>query len=246
MKIEPHGKSSVNLEEAASAGGVVHSRRSLVDDVYDRLIELLMQEDVAPGQRIPIDALARAWQVSQTPIREAMARAEESGLVVREPLKGFTVAPLLTPEEFDQLMDMRLLIEPYCAAQACARMHDNTIVELEHQTTIMKRSPRGPTSTQYRDYMRADIAFHELIASTSGNRFLSSSLSAASSHAHRFRRFGQGTVTDADEAVREHEAVLDALRARDAKAASTAMRNHLRGVEQRGRLAAEQPKQGKR
>ena len=63
MKIEARRTNVVNLEEAASAGGAVHSRRSLVDDVYDRLIELLMQEDVAPGQRIPIDALARAWQV---------------------------------------------------------------------------------------------------------------------------------------------------------------------------------------
>lgn len=238
MAIQARRKGSVNLEEAASAGGVVDARRSLVDNVYERLIALLMQEDIEPGQRLPIDALARAWQVSQTPIREAMARAEESGLVVREPLKGFAVAPLLTPEEFDQLMEMRLLIEPYCAAQACAAIDDGTLAELEYQTTIMKRSPKGPTSAQFRDYMRADMAFHESIAKTGGNRFLSTALAGTGAHAHRFRRFGQGAVTDAKEAVREHEAVLDALRRRDSAAASSAMRDHLLGVEERGRLAA--------
>lgn len=235
MAIQARGHRGVNIETAAAAAGGVRPRRSLVDDVYDRLIELLMQEDVEPGSRLPIDALARAWNVSQTPIREAMARAEEAGLVVREQLRGFMVAPPLTAEEFEQLIEMRLLIEPYCAAQACAHVDDDLIRVLGQHTAVMRQAPKGPTAHDYQAYMRADMAFHEAIAQASGNRFLQVALAVAGTHAHRFRRFIGGRVTDADDAISEHSAVLDALRARDAEAAGAAMRRHLLGVRNRGR-----------
>lgn len=236
MTTESGRRPAVNLEDVASATGPVNARRSLADDVYTRLVELLMREDIEPGQRLAIDALARAWGVSPTPLREAMARAEESGLVTREPLKGYAVAPMLTMEEFDQLMSMRMLIEPYCAARACASVDGHAIDKLAHYTELMELSPKGPTSDSYRDYMSADISFHDLIAVMSGNRFLRTALSGASAHAHRFRRFGHGTVTDSTETVREHTAILDALRRRDSTAASAAMHTHLLGVDQRARV----------
>jgi DNA-binding GntR family transcriptional regulator len=234
MAIQSRGRGGVNVETAAAAGGAVNHRRSLVDDVYDRLIELLMQEDVEPGSRLPIDALARAWGVSQTPIREAMARAEEAGLVVKEQLRGFTVAPPLTADEFAQLIAMRLLIEPYCAAKACENVDDQLISTLDHHTAVMRDAPKGPTAHDYQEYMRADFAFHEAIAAASGNRFLQVALAVAGTHAHRFRRFIGGTVTDADETICEHSSVLAALRSRDAEAAGIAMRQHLLGVQDRG------------
>jgi len=84
MAIESGWPGVVNLAEAAAVGGAVVHRRSLTDDVYERLIELLLEAELEPGARLQIDALARVWQVSQTPIREALARAEVSGLVVRQ------------------------------------------------------------------------------------------------------------------------------------------------------------------
>jgi len=234
MAIQAGWSPAVKLVGAAP-GSAVLPRRSLVDDVYERLIELLLEAELEPGTRLKIDALARAWQVSQTPIREALARAEAGGLVVRQPLKGYQLAPLLSPEEFDQLVEMRLLIEPYCAAKACERADDGLFDFLERQHAVMRDSPKGPTSRDYRDYLRADIAFHETIAAAGGNRFLQSALAVTSTHAHRFRRFSDGTVSDAADSLREHSAVLRALRARDAEGASAAMRQHLLGVEERGR-----------
>jgi len=85
------------------------------------------------------------------------------------------------------------------------------------------------------------IAFHETIAAAGGNRFLLAALAVTSTHAHRFRRFGGGTVTDAADSLREHSAVLRALRARDAEGAGAAMRQHLLGVGERGRGVVSPP-----
>ena len=234
MAIQSGRAGIVNLADSTAGGRAIVHRRSLVDDVYERLIELLLEPETEPGARLQIDALARAWQVSQTPIREALARAEASGLVVRQPLRGYQIAAVLSADEFEQLMELRLLIEPSCAAGACVRADDGVFDMLERQHAVMRDSPKGPTSHDYRDYLRADISFHETIAAAGGNRFLQAALAATSPHAHRFRRFKGGTITDAADSLREHQAVLDALRARDPEIASSAMRQHLLGVKERG------------
>jgi DNA-binding GntR family transcriptional regulator len=238
MAIKAGLAANVNPEAEAAALGAIVPRRSLVDDVYERLIELLLDAEFEPGERLPIDALARAWEVSPTPIREALIRAEASGLVVRQALKGYQVAPLLPPEEFEQLMEMRLLIEPYCAAKTCERASDEVLHTLEQQHKAMMHAPTGPTAREYREYLRADVAFHETIVAAGHNRFLEMALSVTSTHAHRFRRFSGGMVNDAPDALHEHGDILTALLARDAKAADAAMRRHLEGVSERGRAAS--------
>src|SRR3954452_4463078 len=89
-------------------------RSTLGDDIYDVLRARILEHSMQPGDRVNIDALARELEVSQTPIREALARLESDGLVRKRPLVGYTVSPLLTRAEFTRMFEMRLLLE--CAA----------------------------------------------------------------------------------------------------------------------------------
>src|SRR4051794_32245065 len=90
-------------------------RQMLADDVYEAIKTMLMDHVVRPGARISIDGLAREFQVSSTPVREALARLESEGLAVKEPLKGYRATELLTLAEFDDLYRFRLLLEPWAA-----------------------------------------------------------------------------------------------------------------------------------
>ncbi len=213
--------------QTTGAGGV---KRSLLDDVHERLAEHLADPDLAPGTPVRIDHLARLWGVSQTPVREALARAEAGGLVRREAHRGYRVAEVLPPAEFDRLMQLRLLLEPWCAARAAERADAGLGAALVAEHEAMRRAPTGH---EYLDYLRADVAFHDLIVRSTGNGFLQAALDQARPHTHRFRRFGRG-VDDAEAALREHQAVLDAVLSGDAAAAERAMRVHLEGVRLRG------------
>ena len=86
--------------------------RLVVDDVYDQLIVLIVDGHVAPEDPLSIDALAREFGVSSSPVREALARLESTGLIRRVAMRGYRVAPALDVEELSELMDARLLIEP--------------------------------------------------------------------------------------------------------------------------------------
>lgn len=219
---------------AATAGAAAPvGRRTLLDEVGDRLAEMLLAGDLEPGAPLRIDTLARQWGVSPTPVREALARAEASGLVVRLPLRGYQVAPELPAEDLAALMELRRLLEPHCAAVAARRADGDVVAYLEEVHEAMRRAPRGPTAHEYRTYLAADVAFHQALAAVAGNRYVAEALERCRPHVHRFRRFGQGAVDDADEAVAEHAAVLEAVRAADADRAAAAMHEHLVAVERR-------------
>ena len=64
-------------------------RRSVLsDEIYDMIKAMIFDHEIAPGSRVNIDALALQLEVSQTPVREALARLESDGLIEKEPLKG--------------------------------------------------------------------------------------------------------------------------------------------------------------
>ena len=86
-----------------------------MDGAYEGLKELILDQRMAPGEHLNIDALAPRMGISQTPIREALARLEAEGLVVKTPPRGrYLVAPMLDAAAFDHLYEVRLLLEPIC------------------------------------------------------------------------------------------------------------------------------------
>jgi DNA-binding GntR family transcriptional regulator len=81
-----------------------------------------MDHRIIPGERVTIDILARELGVSPTPIREALARLGSDGLVRKRAMAGYRATPLLTRAEFEELFELRLLLECPAAARASARV----------------------------------------------------------------------------------------------------------------------------
>src|SRR5689334_8294458 len=102
-------------------------RLTLTEDVYEAVKSLIMDHRIAPGERVTIDALARQLAVSPTPIREALARLESDGLVRKRAMAGYSTTPLLGRAEFEELFEMRLLLECPAAGRAAGRRADGGI-----------------------------------------------------------------------------------------------------------------------
>jgi DNA-binding GntR family transcriptional regulator len=207
------------------------ARRALADDVYDAVLGLLMDQVIEPGARASIDGIARKLNVSPTPVREALARLESEGLVLKQALKGYTAAPLLDAEGLRQLFEMRQLLEPTAARLAAAHLTPDALVELERLAVEMHRS--GDNTSQsgddrfqdYKDFMNQDALFHGLIAEHSGNALLADAIVRLRSHRHHYRLFFQHGA--ADPTSDEHEVVLEALRRGDQDASAAAMMDHI-------------------
>ena len=213
--------------------GVIRPRL-VVDDVYDQLVILIVDGHVAPEEPLSIDALAREFGVSTSPVREALARLESTGLIRRAAMRGYRVAPALEALELQQLMDARLLIEPGAASRAAsASPRRNTVAALDDAVLDLAGAPRGNSYESFRDYYEADRRFHHAVVVGTGNRFLVQSYEALGGQFQRFRLFSGRGVTDAEATIAEHRAVRDAIAAGDPGGAAEVMQAHLEGVKAR-------------
>jgi DNA-binding GntR family transcriptional regulator len=215
------------------------SRQVLADHVYEELLASLIDGRLEPGAAVSIDGTARELNVSPTPVREALARLEHTGMVRRVALKGYRVAPMFTQEDFAELMEARLAIEPVNARLACARLTPGDHAALAEAVADLKKARRGPSFAEFRDYLEADERFHRLIAEQTGNQFMVAAYSALGGQVQRFRLFGGVGITDAEQAIAEHQSVLDAFSSGDPEKAAAAMAEHVRNV--RGRAIADAP-----
>lgn len=216
-----------------AAGGTWVRRSVLADEVYTEILARLMDGKLESGDPLSIDGTARDLGVSPTPVREALARLEATGMVVRSALRGYRVAPQLSQEELMDLMEARLLIEGHNAQTACLHADEEFLSELERSIEDLRQAPNGPHFSDFRSYWEADERFHRLIAEQTGNRFLIGAYNSLGGHVHRFRLFAGTGVQDARIATREHAAIVTAMRRGDAAEAQAAMTAHLCGVRDR-------------
>lgn len=196
----------------------------LADDVYEAIKAMVMDHVIRPGARVSIDGLARELNVSPTPVREALARLESDGLVVKEPLKGYRATSLLTLEEFDDLFRFRRLIEPWAARRAAAQITDEGAAALRHE--LESASP--PVRADYEGYKSLtahDTRFHALIMRLSGSEQVRAAFERTHCHLHIFRLHYDRAI--GPEALAEHHRIADAVESGDGDAAEAAMIDHL-------------------
>ncbi|AWB85547.1 GntR family transcriptional regulator [Mycetocola zhujimingii] len=225
--------------------GVIE-RKGLRDRVYDLVLDMLVSQSVAPGTRLSIDAIARDLNVSPTPVREALVQLERTGLVTREPLKGYRVAPQITDGQLESLFDTRIVLEGGAAALA-ARHSDDLVPQLEAALDEHRRitervraaAEAGSLSVALlREYFAVDWNFHHLIFEGTNNPFLIDMSEVISTRVHRMRQTVLSGVTDAEDAVSEHSRIIDAFRTGDPDAVAAAMRDHIERVRSRSRSDA--------
>ena len=204
-------------------------RQALADDVYEAINGLLMDSIIAPDARITIDTLARQLGVSPTPVREALARLESDGLVVKQGLRGYFATPRLSLDEMKDMYQLRLLLEPWAAGRAAERANASGKQSLSEELRTLPAAPRQPDYAHMKAMSTHDARFHELILELAGNEFVRQSFQRSHCHLHIFRlQYGKSATTiAASAAVHEHKVIAAAIRKADAAAAEESMRQHL-------------------
>ncbi|WP_108517163.1 GntR family transcriptional regulator [Bradyrhizobium algeriense] len=217
--------SQTNPSQTGAASGQIDRPTSLAGDVYEAIFAQLMSLKIAPGARITVDSLVREFNVSQTPIREALGRLEGEGLVLKTHLIGYRAAPQITKRQLDEIYELRLRLEPYSAAKAAARMDDTKLAMLREAAGMMARREGKDERLRYSNFARQDADFHDKILACAENELIRQAIAFQHTHFHIFRLMFHSRVTE--EALDEHEAILAAFAAADPLAAEEAMRVHI-------------------
>ena len=147
---------------------------------------------------------------------------EGVGLVSKQHFIGYCTAPTLNRKQFDELYEIRLLIEPFAARRAATRMGD---AEFQELAALARQMEPGVTRASYDLFADQDAEFHERLAVGSGNMLIAEALKRLHSHMHIFRLRFHSQITT--EAFDEHAEVIDALQRRNPAEAEATMRAHI-------------------
>ncbi|WP_104168580.1 GntR family transcriptional regulator [Arthrobacter sp. SX1312] len=209
------------------------ARQPLADQVHSALLGQLLDGRRKPDEVLNLVYLAREFGVSQTPLREALARLEHTGLVLREAHKGYRVAPLFSMEDLRKIMDARLVLEPALAYEAALRVTPEFLERLAETIGHLDTGMHVPDSPPVTSFLRADEQFHAAIAHQADNAFLEDAWRSFGGQAQRFRLYARTNSTAPATTAAEHRAILDAFTRRDAEGASAAIRAHIENAKVR-------------
>lgn len=199
------------------------SYRTKTEIVYAQLREQILSGSLAPGQRITLAALAKQLQVSVMPIREAIARLEQEGLITLAPHKDTHVTDL-SVRDVTQLFDIRGALEALAArlaAQNAAASCAERLVEAER---------RMRAAYEVRDFQTmadANWAFHRAILSAAENPHLARMLEDIWGRCFRFRLGYKLIPGRAESTFAEHAAIIAAMQDGDAAAVEAAAQRHV-------------------
>ena len=196
---------------------------SLHDGVAIRLRNMVFDRELAPGDYIDELALAASWQISRTPLREALKVLAAEGLVELVPRRGCRVIEL-TDDDAEQLFPVMAMLEGRCAHEATLRAHADDLLLLQH---LHDQLERHAAAQDVDGYYRVNHEFHSRVQALAANRWLD----RATGDLRRFMRLWRGRQLKLpgriEASIAEHRALLAAMLGRDAPRAERAMHAHL-------------------
>lgn len=199
-------------------------RITLHDQIVARVRAMIVEGTLAPGSRIVEGSLGARLGVSRTPLREALKTLAGERLIDLEPGRG-AVVHRISPEQARDIIEVLMGIEAVAARLAATRATEAEIAELRRMHDAM----RGHHARRDRiAYFRINLAIHARIAEFSHNRELIALHRQYAARVERLRYLGGATRELWDAAVAEHEAMIEALEARDADRFAALVLNHMR------------------
>lgn len=199
------------------------------DRAYGTLRDQIFRGDLPIGQRLREEELARALEVSRSPVRDALRRLAAEGLVELVHNRGATVSRW-DEGELHAILDIRAMLEGYGIRRATPRMSDVAIDALEQLCDRAEETLREAGADAMRNIADINQQFHMSILSAAGSARLANTLSGLSRVPLLFGVHPDAYGAAMTRALAHHREIIDALRSRDEGWAESAMTAHIRAA----------------
>ena len=198
--------------------------RPRYDDVVSGIRDMIIEGELTPGPRISERALCDRFGVSRTPLREALKVLASEGLVELTPNRGARVIPL-TEQDAEDMFEVMGTLEGLAGELATQQITDEQIAELK---ALHYQMALHHTRRELMPYFRLNQEIHRKIFEIGRNKTLISVYRGLAGRIRRPRYLANISPARWAEALKEHEAILAALEARNGQALGGILKDHLR------------------
>jgi DNA-binding GntR family transcriptional regulator len=200
--------------------------RQAAPQVFERLRDLIISLELPPGSPLSRIALAKQFGVSSTPIRDALMRLDEEGLVEVYPQHA-TVVSRIDIERAQQAHFLRQSLELEIVRALALDHSDHFVDELTSTIVVQQQSAKAG---DFAKFMTADDDFHQQLYVGAGKSELWTLVKSRSGHIDRLRRLHLPSPGKAQDIVRHHRLIVTAIGASEPDEAQRHLRKHLSGT----------------
>ncbi len=191
-------------------------QQRLSDIAYERIKHDIIRCALAPGEEVTEARLGVRLGLGKAPVRAALMRLSQEGLIRALPRRGYLVAPV-TLRDVQDIFQFRMLLEPEAARLAAGRVQGDRLRQLD----AVCRAGYVPGDRESEaDFLRANRDFHVTIAEASGNARLTTTLAGLLDEMERLLHLGLALRNRTEEMQHEHKTLVDALIRGDGEAAA--------------------------
>lgn len=183
--------------------------RSLGEQVYDHLCDMIINGNIDYGQTLNIKQLAEELNVSPMPVREALKRLEVEGLVVIKP-RSMCILREPTARSVLNAIAMREILEIYCV-ENIYRTVDPQKLEILREKTDAMRAMLSSAPFNMKGYIKNDGLFHTEMCALAANDFIDKSYREVSLHLNMNHLYNMTIMPDTAQTFRDHTQLVDAL-----------------------------------
>jgi DNA-binding GntR family transcriptional regulator len=197
--------------------------------IRDEILELILRGELAPGNRITEPMIASRLGVSRVPVREALRDLESTGLVESRKHSGAFVR-LLSPKETADLYELRSVLDAFAGRLAAINGDPALVAVLEQRLQTMARAAE---TNDVMMYYEANLNFHWDIIDASGNDQVRDVYRGAVQKLHLARIKNLSTDVAMLSSVKEHHAIVDAIRGKQPDVCEALAANHVKAARKR-------------
>jgi len=198
------------------------ARRRLADEVYDQLIDAIMRREIGPDDRLVQEKLAAELQISRTPVREALMRLEQEGVLVVSNRGSFRLYQM-DDAEIRELYQARAAVEGQAARILAAHVNAETVAGLRSHIASEEQIQGGDA----RAYFDANRNIHRKFVELAGNRFLLEMFDIIWGKAMAFHLFAAIENVDLSQSLGDHMRLVDVIETGDRGGALEAFIAHI-------------------
>lgn len=198
-------------------------KKTLVEQVYDILLDAICSGELPPGARLTQDEIAGRINVSRQPVNSAISILKANGFVRDTGRRGVVVADI-DPAQHNSIYEFRSVVEPFATKLAATRIGADAAQEAR---ALLREGRAAIDALDIKTLLDADVRFHEMIYRWSGNHVIEASMRANWPHMLRSMAQVLRIPGSAQQSWDDHQKIVDGLLARDAKAAAAAMERHI-------------------
>lgn len=197
--------------------------KSLEESVFFALEEEILSGKLKRGETLTEISLSQRLGVSRTPIRGALSRLGDEGLVEIHPNRGAVVVGI-GDEELQDIYKIRIRLEGLASAEAAVRISESDLARLRHSVELSEFYIAKRDAEHLKEL---DSEFHSIIYEASGNRLLCKTLSELHRNIQFYRKRSLSCGDRLERSVGEHREILDAIERGDAEAADRLTSAHI-------------------